>query len=218
LKIKRALPLVILTISLMILSACSAAQGTSGQSTNGTSGSEATQSSVSVKLVMGTIMLENTDQKIDAAQAAELLPLWKAVRSLNSSNTTSPEEMNALYVQIQNSMTAEQMKAINSANYSNLEVEQLLTSQGIGFGSASQGTKGSASSGTTNNNQVGMQAGSPGGPPDAGGMPGGGLPGGSASSTTTTNQNASGASMSTMNQTSQYLEALIALLRTKMPS
>ena len=47
--------------------------------------------SVPMQLVLGTLMLEDTELSVDSNQAAQLLPLWKAARSLGSSDTAARE-------------------------------------------------------------------------------------------------------------------------------
>jgi len=49
------------------------------------------------QLALGTLSLEDTAQAVTAEQAAELLPLWKAVHSLNASDNVTTLEMNAVY-------------------------------------------------------------------------------------------------------------------------
>lgn len=65
-------------------------------------------------LILGTFKLEDTEFAIDSAQAAELLPLWKALRSLSESETVATEELQAVINQVQDTMTAEQIAAIGS--------------------------------------------------------------------------------------------------------
>jgi len=68
--------------------------------------------SVQLQLSAGTFKLEGTDLAVDAAQAAELIPLWQVLNSLNESGSAAPEEIDALIIQIQETMTAEQINAI----------------------------------------------------------------------------------------------------------
>ena len=49
------------------------------------------------KLALGTLILEDGEQAVTAEEAKTLLPLWKAVKSLSSSQTASQDEINALY-------------------------------------------------------------------------------------------------------------------------
>lgn len=88
-------------------------------------------------LLIGTVRLDETDQAIDAAQATELLPLWKALRSLSESETASSLEVDALINQIQDTMTAEQMGAISAMNLTMEDFSALRETLGLedtGFG------------------------------------------------------------------------------------
>lgn len=53
------------------------------------------------KLAIGILKMEGTDLAITPDQAKTLLPLWKAVKTLSTSATTSPDELNAVYRQIE---------------------------------------------------------------------------------------------------------------------
>ncbi|MBN1665601.1 MAG: hypothetical protein JW862_00870 [Anaerolineales bacterium] len=63
-------------------------------------------------LIMGTVLLEESTYAVDAEQAAALLPLWKALRSLSSSETAAQVEIDAVIAQIEETMTTEQLAAI----------------------------------------------------------------------------------------------------------
>lgn len=67
---------------------------------------------VQLQLSAGTFLLEETDLAVDAEQATELLPLWQVLNSLNTSGTAASEEVTALVLQIQETMSAEQIDAI----------------------------------------------------------------------------------------------------------
>jgi len=68
--------------------------------------------SVQLQLSVGTFNLEGTDLAVDVAQAADLIPLWQVLNGLNESGTAAPEEIDALVVQIEETMTAEQVASI----------------------------------------------------------------------------------------------------------
>jgi hypothetical protein len=70
--------------------------------------------STASQLAAGIISLEGTGQAVTAAQAAELLPLWQAVKSLSTSDTVSSAEMAAVYDQILSVLTSDQVQAITS--------------------------------------------------------------------------------------------------------
>jgi len=94
------------------------------------------------KLAVGILLLEDTDLAVDAEEAAQLLPLWKAVRSLSSSDTAAQEEIQALYDQIQETMTAEQVGAIEAMEITAETMASLREDLGIetgGFGGQGAG-------------------------------------------------------------------------------
>jgi hypothetical protein len=128
---------------------------------------------VEQKLAPGTLKLEGTDRAVTAAQAKTLLPLWKAVKTLSSSNNASAEEITALYQQIQDAMTAEQLQAIKNLSLTQAEMQALMQQYGIQMPQMPagnlNGTPAARSSGSSGNSS-GAQAGDPG----AGGFPPGG--------------------------------------------
>jgi hypothetical protein len=67
---------------------------------------------LSMKLSMGTLMLEETAYAVTPEQAEELLPLWQMLRALQESGTSSQVEVEAVYEQIQQAMTSDQLAAI----------------------------------------------------------------------------------------------------------
>jgi hypothetical protein len=92
---------------------------------------------VSMQLMMGTVKLDETDYAIDAQQASELLPLWKALRSLSESDTAAQAEVDALIAQIQETMTPEQMQAITDMGLTMQDFASVAETLGIeaaGFG------------------------------------------------------------------------------------
>ena len=66
------------------------------------------------QLMIGTLRLEGTDQAVDSAQAAELVPLWKALRSLTISDIAAEAEIEAVINQIQGTMSANQIEEISA--------------------------------------------------------------------------------------------------------
>ena len=89
---------VFLAIGLVLMTAACGGNTTAAD-TSGDSASTASGSEENV-LILGTLKLEDTDQAITADQASELLVLWKAMRVLSSSDTTSQAELDALFQQI----------------------------------------------------------------------------------------------------------------------
>ncbi len=136
---------------------------------------------ISAQLGFGTLLLEDSEYAVDPAQAAELLPLWKAARSLSQSETAAEAELQAVFNQIQDSMTSEQISAIADLQLTGEEMAQLMENLGFSFGFGRQGF-----GDLTPEQQATAQAaresggGFPGGGFPGGGFPGGGNPGGPA--------------------------------------
>ncbi len=89
---------------------------------------------VPMQLVFGTFNLEDTDLAVDPNQAAQLLPLWKAARSLGSSDTAAAEEVGAVYNQIQETMTPEQIAAITAMQLRREDMFEVVQELGLSFG------------------------------------------------------------------------------------
>ena len=71
------------------------------------------------QLVLGTLMLEDTDLAVDGELAPYLVPYWKLYLNLLESETTAPEELEALIAEIQEVMDVDQVNFI-----ANLELTQ----------------------------------------------------------------------------------------------
>lgn len=89
---------------------------------------------VPAQLVLGTFKLDETGYAIDAEMAADLLPLWKAARSLSSIETVAVEEMEAVFDQIQETMTPEQIESIASMQLTREDMVDVSREMGMGFG------------------------------------------------------------------------------------
>jgi len=92
---------------------------------------------LATKLAVGTLKLENTDLAIAPDQAADLLPLWQVFNDLSSSDTAAPEELTALTEQIQESMTSEQLQAIDDMGLTGQDI--FATMQELELANAPQG-------------------------------------------------------------------------------
>jgi len=81
-------------------------------------------------------MLDETAYAIDSQQAAELLPLWKVLLSLTDSDTAAQAEVDAVFASIQDSMTSEQMAAIENMELTMADMAKVMEILGIetGFG------------------------------------------------------------------------------------
>lgn len=107
-----ALLTLLLVLSLTSCSATNGAQSSEAEVTGPLTEDYDDAPPIITQLVVGTIRLGNGDLAVDAAQAAELLPLWKAYRGLSASDSSSSLELEALVEQIQETMTTEQIEAI----------------------------------------------------------------------------------------------------------
>ena len=214
----------LLCVFVLSLTACSAKQA--GPAAGGTPEGGAPTLPSATQMLIGTFKLEGTDQAVDAEQAAQLLPLWKAYNSLSSSDSVVQKEVAALVKQIEDTMTSEQRQAITAMKLSFQDVSAVAQAQGIEMVMGGPGQRGAG----------GAQGAMPEGgmPPEAmgGGMPGGGMPGGggggggmppggggpggfgggrsSSESSSVTNFGPQG--------TTALIEALIELLETKVAS
>jgi hypothetical protein len=136
------------------------------------------QQSITSKLGIGILKMEGTSQAVTATQASTLLPLWKAVYKMGNDKSASKIEVAALYDQIQETLTTDQVSSIQKITYTQTELADLIQK----YGSNATGLSASVSSSSTSSSS---QAGA-GGPPDLGGGPGGDIlsVGGSSSSST----------------------------------
>ncbi len=122
--------------------------------------------SVQTQLTLGTLKLEESDHAVDAEQAAELLTLWQAIRSLSSSDITAEGEIEAIVNQILETMSSEQLEAIAAMELTQEGVLELTQELGLARGGEL----------TTDGDPRGTAP--DGGVPGSGGGPGGGMGGG----------------------------------------
>jgi len=151
------------------------AQGISGDDTSSEAGSQPIagegfqgEMPISTRLGFGTLLLEDTENAVDPAQAAELLPLWKAAKSLSESDTVAEVEMEAIFNQIQDTMSPDQLSAISEMQFTGDDMAQLLEDLGISFGFGGGGFE---------NLTPEMQATAEAARASGEGFPGGGFPG-----------------------------------------
>jgi predicted small secreted protein len=88
------------------------------------------------QLMLGTVKLEETDNAVNSVQASELLPLWKTLRSLVSSETAAQAEIDAVIAQIQDTMSDEQMMAIEEMGLTMQDFASVAETLGIDTGFA----------------------------------------------------------------------------------
>lgn len=207
---------ILLTLLILLLTACGASDSAAPATVTQTDPTAATLST-DMKLLVGTLKLEGTDQAVTTAQAAELLPLWQVYSELLTNNTSAQAETDALLAQIEDTMTNEQMQAINAMNFTQQEFLALMQEQGVGKSLPSA----SSSNNTTGSQSSGMA------PPDSGGMPmgdagGGGMPmgdaGGPMGSAGGMSSTGSATSTTPMNPASLLINSLIELLQGKSAS
>lgn len=89
---------------------------------------------ISSQLGFGTLMLEGSEYAVNPEQAAELLPLWKAARSLSESETVAQAELEAVFSQIEETMTSEQIIFITDQRLTGEEMAQVMEDLGLEFG------------------------------------------------------------------------------------
>jgi len=154
-------------ILIILLSACSAAAAaTEAADTVGTDERAQTLS----RLILLTFTLEDTDQAVTPAQAQDLLPLWKAARAINNSDNAADQELDAVYRQIAETMTAGQLSMMNDGDIDMQAFSQIMQQYGVSARSQSD------SSDNTTGFSPGAGGGFGGGPGAGGGIPGGGAP------------------------------------------
>jgi hypothetical protein len=200
-----------LVLFTLILTACASNSGRPASGPGG--GSSAVELPAQTKLVLGTINLEETANAITAEQAKELLPMFFVLQDLNDSDTAAQEEMDGLVDQIQETLTDDQVQAIDGMSLSMRDVFAIT-----------RGNSGDSSS-SDNLPAFGTNGGGAGGPPDigAGGFPGGGtggIPSGGIPSAGTTSRSSDTGAAPIMDTStpSALFDAVIELLQKKIES
>jgi hypothetical protein len=129
---------IIITLFLILsLAACgsSTQQTSTSQDGSGTAqGGAPRELPLAVKLALGTFKLDGTAYAVDSQEAQQLIPLWKAALALSQSDTTAAEEMTALINQIQDTMTPDQIKAIDAMGLTFEDMRTIAQEQGISLG------------------------------------------------------------------------------------
>lgn len=85
-------------------------------------------------LALVTFKLEETAYPVDAEQAAEMLVLWKAARSLSENDTTAEQELDAVVNQIQDVFSSNQQAQIEQMDLSFQDMQAVAEQMGIEFG------------------------------------------------------------------------------------
>ncbi len=192
-----------ITILAVSLTACGSLTRT--VSTN--SGQSSSSSLSELQLAVGILKLEDTENAVTTEQAPQLLMLWQVYQDLSQSDTAAQEEVAALFDQMRETLTAQQLQAINSMNITQKDVASVMDGVTIT-------TSSSSSSSTTASSSAGMPAG---GPPDGGGLP---MDLGGAGSVSSTNQSRSAQTTSSLgssaNVPSTVVELVIQSLQKKI--
>ena len=95
---RNAITISMAMLFILSLASCSAANGAQSAEAEATGPLTVDRDDappVITQLLVGTFRLEDSSLAVDAAQAAELLPLWKAYRSLSASDSSSSLELEA---------------------------------------------------------------------------------------------------------------------------
>ena len=125
--------LMVFTVALAACSGSSTGVVSEDTTTNSNTSQMAESLSQVNKLLVGTLMLKETEQDVTKEEATKLLPLWQAYRSLSNSDTSAQAEVDALLNQIQGTMTAEQVKAIEAMNLTAQDMVDTMQSMGGGM-------------------------------------------------------------------------------------
>ncbi|HDD62380.1 MAG: hypothetical protein DRI65_08225 [Chloroflexota bacterium] len=108
----------LLFVVVMLLTACGTADkvvdevDTIGEQRAKLQGDYENALSPALQLVVGTLMLEETDLALDAEMATTLIPYWKLYTTLTESDSTALEELDALVNEIEGLMTTDQINYI----------------------------------------------------------------------------------------------------------
>lgn len=98
--------------------------------------------SPALQLAAGTILLDSTEIAVDPDQAEKLIPYWKLFVNLLESDTTAPEELEAIVNEIPTVMTAEQMAYIVDLELVLEDVVNLMNELGLDVSLRADGEEG----------------------------------------------------------------------------
>jgi hypothetical protein len=140
---KTILTLTLIIVFALVLAAC----GTTGAESEVTSSSADQNNDANMAvgepqfnmptemtLMLGTVKLDETELAVDAEQASQLLPLWKALRGLGESETAAQVEVDALVSQIEDTMTPEQISSIEAMELTMQDMGAVAETLGIEMG------------------------------------------------------------------------------------
>jgi hypothetical protein len=84
-----------------------------------------------LQLVVGSMKLDQTDFALQPDLASSLIPYWKLYKNLLDSDTTAPEELDALLEDIQGLMTSEQIDYIATLKLTQEDLMTMVNDLGI---------------------------------------------------------------------------------------
>ena len=131
--------IVVLTLPVALLAACASGEPTQvvEEAVSSSYTSEVLDTSyvgalsVANQLMLGTLLLEETEHAITPEQATALLPLWQA---LQGGGVTIQAEIDAVLKQIEGEMTQEQLEAIAAMQLTQENLRDWMEEQGLGPG------------------------------------------------------------------------------------
>jgi hypothetical protein len=116
--------LLLLSVLVMLLSGCASLTGQAGNTAQASGLSS--DLTLSTKTGLGILELEGQTLAIDADQAKTLLPLWLALQNLSSDSNTTPDEITSLNDQIEETLTTEQLAAIDGMSWNEEDLSSLV--------------------------------------------------------------------------------------------
>ena len=99
------------------------------------------------QLALGTLNLIDTPKAVTREQATALLPLWQALRATNQSGGGSQTEVAALLAQIESTLTADQIAAIEAQTLTQADLQTWAQTNGVTLGTGA-GTGGNGEPGS----------------------------------------------------------------------
>ena len=148
------------SILAVIMILCTSCSGVIGQIRQG----NGVDSEVRSRLGAGILLMEGSTLEVSSEQAQSLLPLWKAVKNLSDDSSIPEAEMTAVYRQIQDNMSAQQLQEIQAFTWTDADLNTMIQKYGVQSASKDQSQVNAAQN--------------PGGGMPVGGMPAGDLGGG----------------------------------------
>lgn len=115
------------------LAACTSSPAANGGSSGTINTNYANAVSVQSQLAAGMLKLEGSAGAVTKTQAVPLLMLWKAIRSLSANSATSQIEINAVMEQIQETLTAEQIKAIADLKLTQTNLTEVMQNASVSY-------------------------------------------------------------------------------------